>query len=144
MRMLITGSRDWTDGRAVERAMIQAVRDLGDRVTPITVVHGDAPGADNLADQVARKYAMNVERHPADWTVGRKAGPLRNAAMVARGADVCLAFIGDCSSPRCRKPGPHPSHGATGCAALAEEAGIPVRRIQAAIPTHQPDQEENQ
>jgi hypothetical protein len=48
--------------------------------------------------------------------------------MVSLGADRCLAFIGPCTSPRCRKAGPHPSHGASGCADLAEAAGIPVRR----------------
>jgi hypothetical protein len=49
--------------------------------------------------------------------------------MVSLGADLCLAFIGDCTSPRCDIEGEHPSHGATGCASLAEAAGIPVRRF---------------
>jgi hypothetical protein len=56
------------------------------------------------------------------------AGPRRNGEVVARGADRCLAFISPCTNRRCHKPQPHGSHGATGCADLAEKAGIPTRR----------------
>lgn len=56
------------------------------------------------------------------------AGPRRNGTVVAKGADQCLAFIGPCTNRRCRRPEPHGSHGATGCADLAEKAGIPTRR----------------
>jgi hypothetical protein len=134
MRILVTGSRDWDDDSAVLSALDEAA-DFGRK--PTVVVHGACPtGADRLASEwVEAQYNqpfepdVHEERHPADWSQGRKAGPERNAAMVALGADLCLAFIGDCSSPRCTKPGRHPSHGASGCADLAERAGIPTRRI---------------
>jgi SLOG family YspA-like protein len=126
MRVLVTGSRDWIDRSAIERAL----KDFGPEGW-FTVVHGHCPtGADAIADHVARSWGCEVERHPADWSKGRKAGPARNAAMVALGADLCLAFIGPCTSPRCNRPEPHDSHGATGCADLAEAAGIPTRRIR--------------
>jgi hypothetical protein len=51
--------------------------------------------------------------------------------MVNLGADAALAFIGPCTSTRCRRTEPHPSHGASGCAALAEKASIPTRRFTA-------------
>jgi hypothetical protein len=80
-------------------------------------VHGRAPGADQIADRAALGYGCRTEVHPADWgAYGGSAGPRRNAEMVAAGADLCLAFI------RNR------SRGASGCARLAEKAGIPVRR----------------
>lgn len=95
----------------------------------LVVVHGAARGADAMADQWARKNSATVERHRAEqfgpWP---QCGPIRNRHMVNLGADICLAFIGPCTSSRCRRPGPHPSHGASGCADLAEQAGIPVRR----------------
>lgn len=129
MRILVTGSRDWSDYGRIAFALTEAVQ--GAENTPV-VVHGDCPtGADAMAGEIADLSGFHVEPHPADWSRGRRAGPERNAHMVSLGADLCLAFIGDCTSPRCNIPGKHPSHGATGCADLAEGAGIPVRRYYA-------------
>lgn len=135
MRILVTGSRDWNDWRTLSHALLTTWD-----YERITVVHGACPtGADEMADWVARHLmpqlevlCVDVETHPADWDKhGRKAGPIRNAEMVSLGADVCLAFIGPCTSPRCNIEGEHASHGASGCADLAASAGIPVRRFLA-------------
>lgn len=130
-RILITGSRRWRDRDTIHAALADAVRDLpADR--EVTVVHGGCWGADQIADLWARQYGATVEVHEADWDrYQRAAGPIRNRHMVNLGADIALAFIGPCTSSRCRKPRPHPSHGASGCADMAERAGIPVRRFTA-------------
>ena len=123
MRILVTGSRDWTDLRTLSHALM-ATWDY----ERITVVHGACPtGADEMADWVARHLmpqlevlCVDVETHPADWNqYGKSAGFRRNAEMVNLGADICLAFI------------KNESKGATHTAALAERAGIPVRRFLA-------------
>lgn len=141
MRVLVTGSRDWPDDFEVDDTLseVEAQREDGPG-SPFVVVHGACPtGADFYASRWVKGWVgypveggeyVVEEPHPADWSRGRKAGPERNAAMVALGADLCLAFIGPCTSPRCYKPEPHDSHGATGCADLAEAAGIPTRRIR--------------
>lgn len=126
MRVLITGSRDWADAQAVQDALYDLAADQ------LTIVHGACPtGADYHAQVWAiGKPWVTVERHPANWKRwGPKAGPERNVHMVGLGADLCLAFIGPCTSPRCRRTDEHPSHGASGCADLAQAAGIPVRRF---------------
>ena len=128
-RVLVTGSRDWTDGPTIWRALADTLRPIPiNRET--VIVHGACPtGADYQADEWGRGFGATIEQHRAEdhgpWPA---AGPRRNAHMVSLGADVCLAFIGPCTSPRCRRPDPHPSHGASGCADLAEQAGIPTRR----------------
>lgn len=123
-RLLVTGSRDWDDVTAIGAAIEQAVIDAGDR--PVLVVHGACPsGADWHADHYARWMrgkgcTVDVEPHPANWRpngkLDRSAGFRRNAEMVNLGADLCLAFIRN------------QSRGASHTAALAEQAGIPVRR----------------
>ncbi|MFI9618075.1 SLOG family protein [[Kitasatospora] papulosa] len=130
-RILVTGSRDWSDMSFVYQALAQAVQ--GIPADTITVVHGACPtGADAMAHRWARAFGASSEPHPAQWRLGRRfnraAGPQRNAAMVRLGADLCRAFIRACSRRDCRYPDPHGSHGATQCADLAKAAGIPVRR----------------
>lgn len=112
-RVLVTGSRRWTDPTTVRDALRSV---WGDGQT--VLVSGACPhGADRIAEMFWTRWGGQVERHPADWgTHGRSAGFRRNAAMVELGADVCLAFI--------RGGSPGASHAAR----LAEEAGIPTRR----------------
>lgn len=119
LRILITGSRRWSDRQVIAEALAAQLRDHRDR-NPITLVHGGARGADSIADRIWRQWAFvadlaEPEVHEAHWARhGCAAGPLRNAEMVAAGADICLAFpIG-------------PSPGTRDCIARAEAAGIPV------------------
>lgn len=119
LRILVTGSRNWTDRAAIRRALAVALATYTTIGNPV-LVHGGAAGADTIAEEEWRKLTAGfgdcpVERHPADWEAhGRAAGPRRNAEMVALGATVCLAFpLGM-------------SRGTLGCVALARRAGIPV------------------
>jgi hypothetical protein len=114
MRILVTGSRDWDDIATVLNALIVASNGQ-----PVTVVHGACPtGADKIADDLCAAFRVPAERHPADWgKYGKRAGFVRNAEMVALGADVCLAFIRNGSK------------GATMTADLAERAGIRTVRF---------------
>ena len=134
-RVLVTGSRDWPTPNAVWNALndvrIKAILDG----RPLVVVHGACPrGADAHASdwtEIAKQFTGSVseEKHRAeDFGPWPRCGPIRNQHMIRLGADICVAFIGPCTSRRCSKPRPHPSHGASGCADLAEQAGIPVRR----------------
>ena len=88
-RILVTGSRDWSDVEAVNEFLDKYSPDSND----IVLVHGDAPGLDTVAKRIAKERGWKVEDHPADWKrLGRGAGPTRNTKMVSLGADICLAF----------------------------------------------------
>lgn len=133
-RLLVTGSRRWTDERFLRAVLNAAFRERPDKTASFTLVHGhNRHGADALANRWARDYAcvgwrpILVERHPAEWRIhGKAAGPLRNQTMVDRGAYKCLAFISPCTSWACPRSEPHGSHGATDCAERAQAAGIPT------------------
>lgn len=117
-RILVTGSRHWSNETAVRNALTNTLRVLDVPAARAVLVHGDAPGLDTIAAKVAWSLGMAVEAHPAKWSEhGRAAGPIRNAEMVAAGADVCLAFpLG----------GPSGSRGTYNCLRAAREAGIPT------------------
>ncbi len=114
-RVIVTGSRAWPRPWVVEGALEDAATRLG----PFTVVHGNCPtGADAQAARwAARRQGLGVtaEPHRADWArYGRRAGPIRNQAMVQAGAVLVLAFPWGSSA------------GTRGCMSLAEAAGIPI------------------
>ena len=105
-RILVTGSRGWTDAAAVSNALWSFIATEGltdgegniDR--PLTVVHGGCPrGADAMARDWCVANDVQQEVHNPDWKHhGRAGGPLRNQAMVNAGAAVCLAFVKDGSA----------------------------------------------
>lgn len=136
-RVLVTGSRNWKDFRrvwGVLTALAESYHAQG--CTEMVVVHGGATGADEFAHSWVTRLeytgpmGVRVEVVRADWEKhGRAAGHMRNRELVDRGADACVAFLAVCSAPRCARPDPHYSHGATACRDLAEAADIPVMEI---------------
>lgn len=114
-RILITGSRDWSNRETIAKALgVALVTSKADGIP--TLVLGACPsGADAIAEEVWEDWGLQVERHPADWKRhGKAAGPIRNQQMVDLGADLCIAFRKDFS------------RGTTHCANAATMAGIPT------------------
>ncbi len=110
-RVLICGSRAWTDRGAVEAVVEQLP--LGS-----VVIVGGAPGADTLAEVAARAIGLPCEVYPADWgRYGRRAGPIRNRQMLREGRpDVVLAFHANLGGSR----------GTADMVRVARAAGLPV------------------
>lgn len=94
-RVIVTGSRQWTDKKSVWTALNLELAEH----ECLTVVHGGASGADLIADRWAKGMAncgldVDVEVYYPDYlTYDRKTAPLvRNRRMAELGADVCYAF----------------------------------------------------
>lgn len=74
MKVLVTGSRDWADRKAIEEGF--------DLLEPTLIIHGDAKGADWIANAVAGTRGIDIVKFPANWNKhGKKAGPIRNRLM---------------------------------------------------------------
>jgi len=88
MRVLVCGSRDWTDYEAVKREIMRLPATLN------LVIHGCAVGADHIAGLVAFRSGIKVASYPADWgKYGKWAGFVRNQQMIDEGKpDLVLAF----------------------------------------------------
>jgi hypothetical protein len=81
-RILLTGSREWTDVHTLARALLKHALP-GD-----TIIEGDADGLDTLGGQMWAPFGP-VESYPA-WQHG---GPKpRNLYMISLNVDKCLAF----------------------------------------------------
>ena len=120
LRILVTGSRDWTDRDAIRNALLDALSTYTTIGAP-QLVHGAAEGADTIADEEWQAFAWPLaepERYPArDFSSPRA----RNQHMVDLGATVCLAFAQSWAS------------GTGMCARMARRAGIHV--VDYGVPT---------
>jgi predicted Rossmann-fold nucleotide-binding protein len=60
-----------------------------------TVITGGARGADSHAFRFARQQGRHTLVFKADWSLGKRAGPLRNQKMIDEGRpDLVVAFPG--------------------------------------------------
>jgi hypothetical protein len=113
-RVLVTGDRHWYCLPLAEAIVTRLKAKHG---PALLVVHGAANGVDSAFADACLSLGVDQEPHAADWeTHGRAGGPIRNSAMVALGADVCLAFSPDLAK----------SHGTRDCSRKAIAAGIPT------------------
>lgn len=115
-RVLVTGSRTWTDVvKLSEQLDIAWMTHKGRMV----LVHGKCEkGADLQAAAWAKARGVPVEEYPADWDgQGKSAGFIRNGIMVNTRPDIVLSFNrGE-------------SKGTEHCTTAAETAGLKVLRF---------------
>lgn len=108
--MIVTGGRRYKDVIRVYEVLSAA--------KPTEIVQGGASGADRLAREWAHVHKVPCFTHHANWaTAGAKAGPIRNAEMIAAGADLVIAFPG--------------GYGTADCVRKARAAGITVLEVSA-------------
>ncbi|MCY4122686.1 MAG: SLOG family protein [Acidobacteria bacterium] len=83
-RVLVCGSRDFSDRSLVDAKLDEVRRRLGD--VPMRVISGAARGADTLAANWAKERGVPCDEYPADWDRhGRSAGYRRNEQMLTEG-----------------------------------------------------------
>jgi hypothetical protein len=118
VKVLVTGSREFIDYHTIYAALDEIW--LQKPSSGMIVIHGDARGADTIADKWAvTRSDTSVVRVPADWTNdGRYAGgPIRNRRMLELGPDLVVAFFHKGAKNK----------GTTNMVNQAKEAGVEVR-----------------
>lgn len=121
-RVIICGSRDWTDRIAIGVSLFNWVHLVG--ANHLVVVHGEQRGADRITWDICDAAGIKHETHYADWKkLGRAAGPIRNGEMICAGAEFVHAFKDGFDFTLTRGTG----GGTEDCARQARKAGIEVR-----------------
>jgi hypothetical protein len=87
MKVIIAGCRDFNNYDLLKSKLDFYFSNI--EVTEI--VSGACSGADKLGERYALEHNIPVKRFPANWSLGRKAGPLRNEEMASY-ADALVAF----------------------------------------------------
>lgn len=132
MRILICGDRNWTDREKIAQQLRIiawtaneafgtdfSCRDSDD--IGVTIIHGTARGADRIAGEEAKKLGFEVREYPAEWQMGRAAGPIRNQVMLDDGKpDFILAFHSNIEE----------SKGTADMVRRAKQANLPVEVIR--------------
>lgn len=112
--ILVCGGRDYDNRKQLFRIL-----DVAHTANPIVLlVHGDAPGADTLAQKWADDRGVCCKVYPADWKKhGRAAGPIRNQQMLeSEKVHLVIAFPG--------------GRGTADMVKRAEDRGIPVAKVR--------------
>lgn len=118
-KVMVTGSRDWSDIDLINNKLREIYIELGSPEN-VLLLSGGCRGADSLAESIWELNGLPVQRFPADWDkYGKAAGPIRNRQMVDESPDVVIAFpLGD-------------SVGTRGAIRMAQSAGLDVRVFEA-------------
>lgn len=62
--VFIFGGRDFNDYELLKQKCDEILKDIQDN---ITIISGNASGADSLGERYAKEKGYNVELHPAKW-----------------------------------------------------------------------------
>ena len=114
MKVLICGSRNFSDKQLIRSVIMQLPKDT-------VIIQGGARGADHMAKLYALERGMIVEEYLPNWDeLGKKAGPLRNQEMIDKGhPDKVIAFFYDMEN----------SKGTWDMIRRSEKANIPIDTI---------------
>lgn len=140
MRVLVSGDRHYNNYAMMYTILAGMYSFVDGSDVDLTIIEGEAPGADIMSRKIGEELGAEVERYPAEWnthdyegTSGIKcthwtrngycpaAGVRRNAQMLDEGKpDVVLCFHDDFENSR----------GTKDMATRAKEAGVPTYLIQ--------------
>lgn len=98
MRLLVTGDREWRNPVRIRECLASVIMSFDEDEWHVTLVEGEARGADTEARIVWQLFypTWEYDPFPADWNAyGPAAGPIRNKEMLESGVDYVIGFHND-------------------------------------------------
>jgi hypothetical protein len=94
MRLLVSGYRKYVNRKVILDEILDVFGSY-----PVdekhTIIHGGCPtGVDAVAHTLAIEKGWIIEVYPANWSLGKAAGPMRNEQMIIEGEpEFALLFL---------------------------------------------------
>lgn len=95
MRIIISGSRDFNNYEVIESKILDIIGKLNSNTSSIEIISGGCRGVDKCAEMFAHRNGYEFTEFPADWSLGKRAGYLRNKQMAEYASElngVLIAF----------------------------------------------------
>ncbi len=92
LKVLICGDRNWDDLELV-KSIIKRLHEKT-KAEKVTVIEGEARGADTCGRIAAQHFGYDLDPYPAQWSFyGAGAGPIRNSQQLREGQpDIVVGF----------------------------------------------------
>lgn len=92
-RVLVTGDRNWEDYPTMLGVLSKIDDEAKSQNKKVMLIHGNAKGADAMADGIGNTLGWNVVAVPANWAeYGKNAGPFRNREMLSMRPNIVIGF----------------------------------------------------
>jgi len=88
VRIIVAGTRTFFNYRLTKEVLDELINKLGQS---LEIVSGGAKGADYMGEKYASEHDIPVKRFDADWSIGKRAGIIRNELM-GNYADGAICF----------------------------------------------------
>lgn len=64
MKVIIAGSREIKDENKIRKCILEGIKECGE---PTEILHGNAPGVDQIAAKICEDLGYKVTPYPANW-----------------------------------------------------------------------------
>lgn len=114
MKIIVAGGRDFND----KKRAFKKLDKLRKGREEVTIIHGDAEGADKIGGLYAKERKLDMVIFPANWEGrGNSAGHIRNSAMGDYGTHLLAFWDGK-------------SHGTKSMIDIATRKGLKVKIVK--------------
>ena len=101
MRVIITGSKHWTQDRYIEDEIVRLEKESRLSRQKLLIIHGGEPGPESIADEVCKVRGIDRVIHPAVRALGDNCYYRRNELMLSyHKPDLTIVFVQNLKSSK--------------------------------------------